>query len=158
MAQSVSTMVEGGKATTGPPLGPALGPLGLNLGQIIKEINDKTKAFAGMQVPVSITVTDPATKKYEITVGIPPTSALIKKEMGIEKGASKKKEAIGGNATLAQIINVAKAKMDGMLANSLKSAVMEVLGTCVSLGVNVDGKDPKEIQKLISQGEIAINP
>lgn len=151
-------MVEGGKATTGPPLGPALGPLGLNLGQIIKEINDRTKAFAGMQVPVTITVTDPATKKYEISVGIPPTSALIKKEMGIEKGASKKKESVGGNATMEQIINVAKAKMDGMLANSLKGAVMEVLGTCVSLGVNVDGKDPKEIQRLISKGEIAINP
>ncbi|HLH85826.1 MAG TPA: 50S ribosomal protein L11 [Thermoplasmataceae archaeon] len=156
MAQSVSTMVEGGKASTGPPLGPALGPLGLNLGQIVKEINEKTKDFQGMQVPVTITVIDPATKKYEIKVGIPPTSALLKKEIGIEKGASKRKEAVAGNATLDQIKNVARMKIDSMLANDLKAAVMEVLGTCVSMGVNVDGKDPKEVQRLIREGKISV--
>ncbi|MCL4342195.1 MAG: 50S ribosomal protein L11 [Candidatus Thermoplasmatota archaeon] len=156
MAQSVSAMVEGGKATSGPPLGPALGPLGLNLAQIIKEINEKTKDFAGMQVPITVTVVDPATKKYEISVGIPPTSALIKKEMGIEKGAGKKKEAIAGNATLEQIKKVAQVKLSNMLANDIKAAVLEVLGTCVSLGVNVDGKDPKEVQRLIKKGEISV--
>lgn len=156
MAQSVSTMVEGGKASTGPPLGPALGPLGLNLGQIVKEINEKTKDFQGMQVPVTIVVLDPATKKYEIKVGIPPTSALIKKEMGIEKGAAKRKEAVAGNARLDQIKKVAQMKMDSMLANSLQAAVLEVLGTCVSLGVNVEGKDPREVQNLIKRGEIKI--
>ena len=92
MAQEVKTMVEGGKATSGPPLGPALGPLGLNLGQIIKEINEKTKDFQGMQVPITVTVTDPAKKTYEIKVGIPPTSALLKKELGIEKGSGKLKD------------------------------------------------------------------
>lgn len=156
MAQSVSTMVEGGKATTGPPLGPALGPLGLNLGQIIKEINEKTKAFQGMQVPVTVTITDPSTKEYDIKIGIPPTSALLKKELGIEKGASKRKEATAGNATLDQIKNVAKAKMDSMLAIDLKGAVLEVLGTCVSLGLKVEDKDPMEIQSLIKNGTIAI--
>ncbi|MCL4335181.1 MAG: 50S ribosomal protein L11 [Candidatus Thermoplasmatota archaeon] len=156
MAQTVKTMVEGGKATTGPPLGPALGPLGLNLGQVIKEINDKTKNFQGMQVPVTVTVTDPAAKKYEITVGIPPTSALLKKEVGIEKGSGKRKETVAGNATLDQIIKVAKQKMSGMLANDLKAAVMEVLGSSVSLGITVDGKDPKEMQKLINSGEIKV--
>ena len=75
MAQTVNVMVEGGKASSGPPLGPALGPLGLNLGDIIKQINEKTKAFQGMQVPVSVVVTDPAKKLFEIKVGIPPTSA-----------------------------------------------------------------------------------
>ena len=149
-------MVEGGKASTGPPLGPALGPLGLNLGQIVKEINEKTKDFQGMQVPVTIVVLDPATKKYEIKVGIPPTSALIKKEMGIERGAAKRKEAVAGNAKLEQIKKVAQMKMDSMLANSLQAAVLEVLGTCVSLGVNVEGKDPKEVQNLIKRGEIKI--
>ncbi len=149
-------MVEGGKASTGPPLGPALGPLGLNLGQIVKEINEKTRDFQGMQVPVTVVVLDPATKKYEIKVGIPPTSALIKKEMGIEKGAAKRKEAVAGNARLDQIKKVAQMKMDSMLANSLQAAVLEVLGTCVSLGVNVEGKDPREVQNLIKRGEIKI--
>ncbi len=109
-----------------------------------------------MQVPITVTVVDPATKKYEISVGIPPTSALIKKEMGIEKGASKKKEAVAGNATLEQIKKVAQMKVQNMLAKDLKAAVLEVLGSCVSLGVNVEGKDPKELQRLIKQGEISI--
>lgn len=156
MAQSVSTMVEGGKASSGPPLGPALGPLGLNLGQIIKEINEMTKDFSGMQVPVTVTITDPASKKYEIKVGIPPTSALIKKELGIEKGSGNRKETVAGNATLEQIKNVARAKIDSMLANDMKGAVLEVVGSCVSLGINVEGKDPKEFQRLIKKGEIAI--
>ena len=149
-------MVEGGKASTGPPLGPALGPLGLNLGQIVKEINEKTKDFQGMQVPVTLVVIDAATKKYEIKVGIPPTSALTKKEIGIEKGAAKRKEAVAGNATIEQIKKVARMKMDSMMANSLTAAVLEVIGTCVSLGITIDGKDPKEAQMLIKKGEIKI--
>jgi large subunit ribosomal protein L11 len=156
MAQTVNVMVEGGKASSGPPLGPALGPLGLNLGDIIKQINEKTKAFQGMQVPVSVVVTDPAKKLFEIKVGIPPTSALIKKELGIESGSGKRKEQVAGNATMEQIKNVAKAKMDGMLAKDLKGAVMEVLGSCVSLGVNVEGKDAKEVQKLIKEGKMQV--
>lgn len=156
MAQSVSTMVEGGKATTGPPIGPALGPLGLNLGQIIKEINDKTKAFGGMQVPVTVTVTNPDTKEYEIKVGIPPTSALLKKEAGVEKGASARKQAVAGNITIDKVKQVAETKKDMMMAFDLKNAVMEVIGTCVSLGLTVEGKDPREIQTLIKNGQIEI--
>ena len=135
---------------------PALGPLGLNLGQIVKEINEKTKDFQGMQVPVTLVVIDAATKKYEIKVGIPPTSALIKKEIGIETGAAKRKEAVAGNATIEQIKKVARMKMDSMMANSLTAAVLEVIGTCVSLGITIDGKDPKEAQMLIKKGEIKI--
>jgi large subunit ribosomal protein L11 len=149
-------MVEGGKASTGPPLGPALGPLGLNLGQIVKEINDKTKDFAGMQVPVTVTIIDAETKKYEIQIGIPPTSALIKKELKIEKGSGNRKESVAGNATIEQLKNVARAKMDKMLANDMKAAVLEVIGTCVSLGITVEGKDPIEFQRLIKKGEIEI--
>ncbi|GGM71258.1 50S ribosomal protein L11 [Thermogymnomonas acidicola] len=156
MAQTVKTMVEGGKATTGPPLGPALGPLGLNLGQLVKEINEKTKDFQGMQVPVTVIVTDPASKKYEIQIGIPPTSALLKKELKIEKGASKRKEAIAANASLEQIKKVAKMKLGSTMSYDLRAAVLEVLGTCVSMGINVDGKDPKEVQRLIKSGEIEI--
>ena len=156
MPQTVNTMVEGGKATTGPPLGPALGPLGLNLGQLIKEINEKTKEFAGMQVPISVLVVDPASKKYEIKVGIPPTSALLKKELGIETASGNKKEKIAGNATMEMIKKVARSKSANMLSYDLRGAVLEVLGTCVSMGINVEGKDPKEIQKLIISGSMEI--
>ncbi len=156
MAQEVKTMVEGGKATTGPPLGPALGPLGLNLGQIVKEINEKTKDFAGMQVPITLVVTDAAKKLYEIKVGIPPTSALLKKELGIETASGKRKEVVAGDATLEQITKVASAKMDSMMANDLMGAVLEVLGTAFSLGIKVEGKDANEVQKLIKSGEIKL--
>ncbi len=156
MVQEVKTMVEGGKATTGPPLGPALGPLGLNLGQIVKEINEKTKDFAGMQVPITLTVTDPAKKVYEIKVGVPPTSALLKKELGIQTGSGKRKETVAGNATMDQIKKVAKAKMDSMMANDLKAAVLEVLGTAFSTGITVEGKEATEIQAKIKSGEIKV--
>ena len=156
MAQEVRTMVEGGKATTGPPLGPALGPLGLNLGQIVKEINEKTKDFAGMQVPITLVVTDAAKKLYEIKVGIPPTSALLKKELGIETASGKRKEVVAGNATLDQIKKVASAKMDSMMAYDMRGAVLEVLGTAFSLGIKVEGKDANEVQKMIKSGEITL--
>ncbi len=157
MAQEVKTMVEGGKATSGPPLGPALGPLGLNMAQIIKEINEKTKDFQGMQVPITVTVTDAAKKAYEIKVGIPPTSALLKKELGIEKGSGKRKETVVANANLEVITKVARSKMDSMMSNDLKGAVLEVLGTCFSLGINVEGKTAKEIQDDILNGKIEIS-
>ena len=153
---AVKTMVEGGKATTGPPLGPALGPLGLNLGQVIKDINEKTKSFAGMQVPVTVNVVDPSTKKYEIIIGVPPTSALLKKEAGIEKGSGKNKESYAGNLTLDQVKKVAESKKSALLSYNMKGAVLEVLGTALSLGITVDGKNAAEIQQKIKAGEIDV--
>jgi large subunit ribosomal protein L11 len=156
MPQSVSTMVEGGKATSGPPLGPALGPLGLNMSQVIKDINEMTKDFKGLQVPVTVVVTDPANKKYEIKVGMPPTSALLKKELGIEKGSGKRKETVAGNITVEQLKRIASTKMEKLLANDLQAAVLEVAGTCISMGITIDGKDPKDFQKLVKSGELKI--
>ncbi len=155
MPQEISVMVEGGKATAGPPLGPALGPMGINIGLVLKEINDKTKLFAGMQVPVKVSV-DPETKKFEVSVGKPPVSALLKKELGIETASGASKQKISGDLKIKQIKKVAEMKIDNMNAASVKSAVLEVLGTCVSMGITVDGKDPRETQKLIKDGSIAI--
>ncbi len=87
---------------------------------------------------------------------MPPTSALLKKEVGIEKGSGNVKEKIAGNATLEQIKNVAKAKKPSLLSYNMKGAVLEVLGTAVSLGITVEGQSPKEIQKKIKNGEIEI--
>jgi large subunit ribosomal protein L11 len=148
-------MVEGGKATAGPPLGPALGPMGVNIGLVLKEINEKTKLFAGMQVPVKVIV-DPETKKFDVSVGKPPVSALLKKELGIETATGASKTKLSGNLKINQIKKVAEMKIDNMNAASVKSSVLEVLGTCVSMGITVDGKDPRETQKLIKDGSIAI--
>ncbi|ADG14091.1 50S ribosomal protein L11 [Methanocaldococcus infernus] len=147
----VEVLVTGGQATAGPPLGPAIGPLGVNVMQVVKAINEKTKDYAGMQVPVKVIV-DTETRSFEIEVGIPPTSALIKKELGIEKGAHEPKHEVVGNLSMDQVIKIAKIKKDAMLSYTLKNAAKEVLGTCVSMGVTVEGKDPKVVQKEIDEG------
>ncbi len=147
----VEALVEGGKATAGPPLGPALGPLKLNIGEVVKAINEKTRDFAGMQVPVKVIV-DTATKEFRIEVGSPPTSALIKKELGLDKGGQDQKNKVG-NLTMDQAVKIARMKRDNMLAQSLKAAVKEVLGTAVSMGVTVEGKDPRDVQKEIDEGK-----
>ena len=146
---TIELLVEGGKASAGPPLGPAIGPLGLNINEVVKKINEKTADMAGMKVPVKVIV-DPSTKKYEIEVGTPPTSALIKKELGIEKGT--KDGSIVGNLTFEQVVKIAEIKMKDMLSNSLKAAVKEVAGTCQSLGVTIDGKKAKEFIKDVNKG------
>src|SRR5271157_4743957 len=120
---TISGLIEGGKATSGPPFGPALGPLGVNIGKIIAEINTKTEAYAGIKIPVKIIV-DTATKSYRIEVGSPPTSALILKEIGIQKGA-KTKEEVAGNVTLEQLKKVAKAK-ETALAGSEKEKIKQL--------------------------------
>jgi len=155
MPQVVEVLVEGGKASPGPPLGPALGPLGVNIGQVVAKINELTKDYAGMTVPVKVIV-DPKTKKFEIEVGTPPTSALIKKELGIEKGSSDARRQKVGDLKLEQVIKIARMKKDNSLSYTLKGVVLEVLGACVSMGVTVEGKDPREIQKLIKEGSITI--
>ncbi len=151
MKQSISSLVEGGKASGGPPLGPSLGPLGVNIGAVIEAINERTKDFEGMKVPVTILV-DPTTKEFEIKVGTPPTSALILKELGIEKGSGEQKTEIAGDLTLDSAKKVAGMKRGGMLAESIKAAVKEVLGTCVSMGITCEGKPAKEFLEEIDQG------
>jgi len=153
MAEIVEVLVPGGQASPGPPLGPAIGPLGINVKDVVDRINEETRAFEGMQVPVKIIVKDD--KSFDIEVGTPPVSALIKKELGIEKGASDRDNP-AGDLRLEQVIKVAEAKKGQMLAYTMKKAVKEVLGTCVSMGVTVDGKDPREVQQMIDRGEIEI--
>jgi len=152
LAEKLDVLVDGGKATPGPPLGPALGPLGVNIVEIIKAINEKTKSFEGMKVPISLTV-DPKTKAFSIEVGTPPTSALIAKELKIEKGSGDAGKTRVGNLSLAQAVKVANMKTDVMQGKSLKARVLEVIGTCVSMGVTVEGKPAKEFSKDVQAGK-----
>ena len=155
MGQKIEILVEGGKATPGPPLGPALGPMGVNVPQVVKVINEKTKAYAGMQVPVIVDV-DPKTKEFTVTVGTPPTASLIKKELSIEKGSGDARNQKVGDLTLEQVVKIAKMKQENSLSYEIKGVVLEVLGTCLSMGVTVEGKDPREVQKLIKNNEITL--
>lgn len=152
MAEKIEALVDGGKATPGPPLGPALGPLGVNVVEIVQAVNERTKAFDGMKVPVKITI-DEKTKKYDIQVGTPPTSALIKKELSLDKGSGSAKGTKVGNLTPEQVVKIADMKKESMLGKSKKERFLEVIGTCTSMGVNVDGKDPRQIQKEIAEGK-----
>jgi len=148
----IEALVNGGQATAGPPLGPALGPLGVNVLAIVEKINEITKDYSGMKVPVKISV-DTDNKQFEVTVGTPTTSALIISELGVSKGSGVPNTEKIGDLSLEQAIRIAKLKGDNVLARDLKAAVNEVLGTGVSMGVTVEGKDPREIQKEINEGK-----
>ncbi len=129
---TVEALVDGGKATAGPPIGNQLGPLKVNTMQIVKEINEKTKELAGMKVPVKIIV-DTETKKYTINVGTPPISALIKKEISIEKGSGEAGKIRAGDLTMEQVKRIAKSKF----GTDDQPHLNQVIGSARSLGVTV---------------------
>ncbi len=151
MVSTLEALVAGGAATPGPPLGPSLGPLGVNVKAIIEEINKQTAAFKGMQVPVKIIVDDK--KQFKIQVGTPPTSALIKKEIGVETGSGTPNTITVGNLTVKQAVKIAKMKKNDTLSRSLKNAVKEIVGSCVPLGVTVEGMKPREAIVAINSGK-----
>lgn len=150
--QTVSALVTGGQASAGPPLGPTLGPLGVNILQVVNAINDKTKDFEGMKVPVTVTI-DKKTKQWSVEVGIPSASALILKEAGIQKGSGTSGATWVGEITLDSALKVAKLKIDSSYAMDSKAATKEVIGTCLCLGIKVDGKSPKEVTAEINSGK-----
>lgn len=149
---TINVLVEGGKATAAAPLGPALGPLGVNIAAVVADINEKTKQFAGMKVPVKVIV-DSATKSFRIEVGSPPVSALIKKELNIAKGAKNPKTEKVAELTLEQAISIAKKKFASDTFEELKGATKQVLGTCNSMGIYVDGKRAAKVIKAIDSGK-----
>lgn len=144
-------LVDAGKATAGPPLGPALGPMGVNIGEVIGFINERTKHFEGMKVPIKLTI-DTKTKEYGLEVGTPPTTALIFKELGIEKGSGDVPRIKAGSLTIEQVMKIADMKKESMLGKDKKARMMEVMGSCVSAGINIEGKDAKEAQEELRQG------
>jgi len=148
----IELLVSGGQATAGPPLGPALGPLGLNILLVVNRINELTHDYAGMKVPVKVVV-DVENKEFDVTVGTPTAAALVVSELKIEKGSGTPNTAKVGNLGMDQVVRIAKIKRHELLAQTLKSAAKEVLGSCVSMGVTVEGKDPREVQKEIDEGK-----
>ena len=150
--QTVSALVTGGHANAGPPLGPTLGPLGVNILQIVTAINEKTKDFEGMKVPVTVSV-DKKTKQWTVEVGIPSAAALILKEAGIQKGSGTSGTTWVGDVKMDSIIKVAKLKIDSSYAQDIKGAAKEIVGTCLPLGVKIDGKNPKEVTAEINSGK-----
>jgi large subunit ribosomal protein L11 len=150
-SETVEILIDGGKATPGPPLGPAIGPLGINMMQVVEQINQKTADFDGMKVPVKIIV-DSATKEFEVEVGTPPTTALIMDELKIEKGSQDPGVDKVADLKMEQALKIARMKFDTLLSPDYKNAAKEIIGTCVSMGITVEGKDPREVQKEVDEG------
>lgn len=147
----IELIVDGGKATSGPSMGQKLGPLGINIQTVLDSINKKTTEFVGMKVPVKVII-ETKDKSFDIEIGVPPVSELIKKEAGIEKGSGMQKIKKVANLGMEQIIKVAKMKSESMLIHNTKSGVKSVIGSCGALGILVEGKPAKETSIDVDKG------
>jgi large subunit ribosomal protein L11 len=146
-----NAIVTAGEATGGPPIGPLIGPLGVNIMEIVNRINEMTGSYKGTKIPVEITI-DTDTKAFEIKVGMLTTTALLLRALAIEKGSGKPNTEPAGDLTFEQVVEIAKLKKEGILASNLKTAVREILGSCLSMGITVGGRSPKEVQEEVAEG------
>ena len=150
MSEKIQLMIEGGKATANPQMAQSLGPKGINIGDVLSQINEKTSAFKGMKIPITIEIEG---KDYTITAGTPPVSELIKKEAGIDKGAGEPNLDKKANLGIEQVIKISKMKQDSILHNNFTSVVKSVIGSCNTLGVLVEGKKARDVCQSIDSGK-----
>jgi len=149
---TVEVLIQGGKATAAPPLGPALGPKGVNIGKVVADINAKTKDYAGMQVPVKVII-DTDDKSYTIEIGTPPVSALIKKELNLKKGAGNvPKDGFAGDLSMDILLKIVRMKEDALTGKTTKDKAKEIVGSCRSMGITIDGKSSEDMIKAINSG------
>lgn len=149
--ENIDVLIEGGKATAAPPLGPALGPMGVNIGQVVSEINKKTADFKGMKVPVTVSI-DKDTKEFTIKVGTPPAAQLIKQEAGIKKASGNPLEHVA-DLKMDQIKKIAGMKQDSLLGADVKAKAKEIIGTCNAMGVTVEGMHGREALRAVEEGK-----
>lgn len=131
----IKLQIEAGKATPAPPVGPALGPAGINIMQFCKDFNEKTAKDAGMIFPVVLTVYQD--KSFDFITKTPPAAVLLKKAAGIATASAKPQKDKVGKVTVAQVEEIAKSKMQDLNASSLESAVSMIKGTARSMGIVV---------------------
>lgn len=148
----VKILAEGGSMKPGPALSQKLGPIGVNINQVIQKVNEATKDFKGLKVPVELDV-NPSIKEFEVKVFSPPISELLKKEFGIEKGSGMQEKVQVANASIEQIISIAKSKLPNLLCKDLRAAVKTVIGSCISLGILIENKPASQIQQEIKAGK-----
>jgi large subunit ribosomal protein L11 len=151
MAGTIEVLVPGGQADPGPPLGPELGPTPVDVQAVVQQINDQTEAFDGTEVPVTIEYEDDGS--FTIEVGVPPTAELVKDEAGFETGSGEPHEEFVADLSVEQVKQIAEQKHPDLLAYELKAAAKEVVGTCTSLGVTIEGNNPREFKERIDDGE-----
>lgn len=151
----ISMLVKGGDMKPGPALGTTLGPLGVNMGQVVSKVNQATASRKGIRVPVNLVI-DLSTKAVEVEVKEPPVSQLIKAELKYEKGSATPGQAAVGDLTTEQITKIAKEKLGKTMSKELKTVLLEVAGSCLSNGVTINGKSAREFIQEIKEGKIAV--
>ena len=133
----IKVQVTGGQATPAPPVGTALGPHGVNIGQFVQQFNDRTKDLMGTTVPVVITVF--SDRSFEFIVKSPPAAVLLKQAAQIAKGAGNPKADKVGAVTQDQLLEIAKVKFEDLNAGNLEQAAKIIAGTARSMGIEVVG-------------------
>jgi large subunit ribosomal protein L11 len=131
----VKLQLPGGQATPAPPVGPALGQHGVNIGEFVSKFNERTREFQGTTVPVELTVF--VDRTFEFILKSPPASVLIRKAVGLAKGSGTPSREVVGTITREQLVEIAKTKMKDLNAKDLEGAVRQVMGTARSMGVKV---------------------
>lgn len=149
--KSFRVIVTAGQATGGPPIGPLIGPLGVNIMAVVNKINEMTAGYMGTKIPVEITI-DTDTKGFEIKVGMLTTTALLLRELTIERGSGRPNTEPAGDLTFEKLVEIAKLKREGLLASTPRAAVKEILGSCLSMGITVEGRSAKEVQREVDEG------
>lgn len=141
MAKEIKAKIKlqcpGGQATPAPPVGPALGQHGVNIGQFVKQFNDKTREANGMIIPVEITVF--ADRSFTFITKSPPASVLLKKLAQVAKGSGVPNKDKVGKVSKAQVLQIAKQKMEDLNAFSEDAACRMVMGTARSMGIEIEG-------------------
>lgn len=131
----VKVQIPGGQATPAPPVGTSLGPHGVNIGQFVKQFNDRTKDLNGMIVPALITIYND--RSFDFVLKSPPAAVLLKKAAGIAKGAQNARTEKVGKVTMAQVIEIAKAKQADLNSSGLEAACRVIAGTARTMGIEV---------------------
>ena len=136
ITKKIKLQIQAAKATPAPPLGPALGQAGINIGDFVTKFNAATKDMAGDKVGVSITVYED--RSYDFTVKTPPATGLILKAAGIEKGSGKNASTKVGKITRAQALEIAKKKMKDLNSKDDEGAINIIAGSARSMGIEVN--------------------
>lgn len=135
--RTMKLQIQAGEASPAPPLGPALGQVGVNIGEFVNQFNEATAEMGDDLVPVEITVYED--RSFDFDLKSPPASSLIKEKAGIESGASDILNETAGTVTKDQIREISERKIDDLSANDLEAADKIIEGTCRSMGVEVKG-------------------
>lgn len=137
VVSQIKVQVPGGQATPAPPVGTALGPHGVNIGQFVQQFNEKTRELAGTIVPVVITVYNDRSFTFEVKS--PPAAVLLKKAAAVAKGSGNPRADKVGTVTDAQLEEIAKTKMQDLNSGSMDQAKKVIAGTARSMGIEVVG-------------------